>query len=234
MKKLVLFATFLLLTRFASSQELVLASDKYPELKYDQLKGEVFYSAYRQIKGNAYLTTDWCLGTIFLKNGEKMPAIQFKLDAYSHRLIIYQEYLKRLVIPDLQDIAGFSFMDGGVNRIFKLTDVDLPAHRSLNHCFLEVFGEGNISLYRLFLREKLPLKNPEMPYLDEFIEQSEYYIYYDGKYNIARLRRSYLIAEFPQFKSEIKAYAREKHLRLKQEKDFSVMIKYIGELRAKQ
>jgi hypothetical protein len=234
MKKLVLFAAFLLFTRFASSQELVLASEKYPELKYDQLKGEVFYSAYRQIKGNAYLTTDWCLGTIFLNNGEKMQLIQLKLDAYSHRLIIYQEYLKRLVIPDLQYIAGFSFTDGGVIRKFKLTDINLPTHRSLSHCFLEVIGEGNISFYRLFLREKLPLKNPEMPYLDEFIEQSEYYIYYDGEYEIARLRRSYLLTKFPQFKSEIKAFAREEHLRLKQEKDFSAMIKYIGELRTKQ
>jgi hypothetical protein len=231
MKRILLFLSgILFIAQLSYSQEIVLASQIHPELKYYPLKGEVFFSAYKQIKGNPYLTGDWVTGSICLKNGQVMNNIKYKFDVYQHRLIVYQEFLKRLVIPEKQDIESFKIIENGTVRNFKCVEANLTSQKTLTQNFLEVLMEGKVSFYRLYSRQVLPLRTPEMPYIDEFIELSDYYLFYQGKYEIARLRKSYLINRFPQFKSEIKHYARGNRLKLRHDHDFAIMIGYLSQL----
>jgi hypothetical protein len=230
MKKFqLIIIAFFFLTELSFGQKMM-ASEQYPELKYEYLKGVVFYSDYRQIKGNAYLTTDWCIGSIRLKDDHEIRNIKLKFDVYQHRLIVYQEYLKRLVIPEKQDIASFTLEIDGTTRNFKYVEAELASKSSLTQYFLEVLMEGKVSFYRLYFRDVLPLKTAEMPYIDEFIEQSDYYLFYQGEYQVARLTKSYLIKRFPQYKNEIRRFARENNLKIKNDKDYALLVGYISEL----
>jgi hypothetical protein len=212
------------------SQEPVLSSELYPELRYNALKGEVFYSAYRQVKGNAYLTDDWTVGTIKLISGEQLKAVQYKFDIYVHRLLVYQDYLKRVVIPDKSEIESFTFNDNGRIRTFKKVDAQLTNQKYLSQYFLEVLSEGSVSFYKLYLCNVLPMKTPEMPYIDEFLLQQNYFLFYNNQYQSTKIKKSVLINEFPNYKAELKKYIRENKLKMKRENDYAIAIGHLNNL----
>jgi hypothetical protein len=229
-RRFIVLAILLFNAGFCYSQEAVLSSEIFPELRFAALKGEVFYSAYRQIKGNAYLTENWTTGTINLKNGEAIRNVQFKFDIYGHRILVYQEYLKRVVIPEKTDIESFAFTENGKTRKFKSVNADLTSQKILSNYFLEILTEGSVSFYKLFYCNVLPLKTPEMPYIDEFIAQKDYYIFYNGRYEPAKTKKSFLFNKFPQYKPELKKYIRENKLKLKRENDFAAVIRHLSVL----
>ncbi len=229
-KGYILFLNLLIVTRLCYSQDLVLTSEKYPELRFSPLKGEVFYSAYRQIKGNPYLTEDWSIGTIHLENGEAIRNVQFRFDIYGHRVLVYQDYLKRVVIPDKSEIESFSYKENGKIRNFKSVNAELTSQKMLAQYFIEVMNEGRVSFYKLYYYSVLPLKTPEMPYIDEFLLQQDYYLFYNGRYEVAKLRKSFLCKSFPEYKPEIKHFIREKKLKMKKEGDFALVIGHLGDL----
>jgi hypothetical protein len=229
-RRYILLTIVLFYAGFCQCQETVLSSELYPELRYSALRGQLFYSAYRQIKGNAYITEDWCIGTIYLKDGEVIREVQLKFDIYGHRLLVYQDYLKRVVIPEKTEIESFSFIENGKTRNFKSVNTDLTSQKLLTQYFLEVLNEGTVSFYKLYLCNVLPLKTPDMPYIDEFILQRDYYLFYNGQYETARTKRSYLLNKFPQYKTELKKFIRENKLKPKREADFAVVIGHLGDL----
>ncbi len=229
MKMKYLFSiTLFFLLNPSRSQEPLLSSNQYPELRYAALKGEVFYSGYRQIKGNAYLTDDWITGTVYLKNGGVIPEVQFKFDTYAHCLLVYHDKLKRLVIPDKSDIDYFTFTEAGRNRTFISVNAELSSKKVLQQYFLEELSKGKIAFYKLYINSVLPLKTPEMPFIDEFIPKVDYYIFFNNRYEVAKLKKSYIIKKFPQYKRGIKKFTRENKLRLRREDDFAETISFLN------
>ena len=189
-----IFLTFYFVIFFLNSysQEVKLASKEYPELRYYPLRGSVYTNTYIQIKGDAYLTDDWITGNLYLTYDRTISNVKFKYDNYGQFVVVYNDKLHRLVLPEHNLITAFSYKDGGVNRYFKRVNSDFGVKKVHSDYFLEVLHEGNISFYKLFLKSTLPLRIPEMPFIDEFISEERYYIYLNGNYEIVHLKKSFL------------------------------------------
>lgn len=213
-----------------SAQDKLLVSDRFPEMKYSRVVGDVYYNEYVQIKGNAFLTEDWSKGDILLKDGHTIIDIQFKIDAYKQRLLIYQEYLKRIVILDKHLIQSFTLFENGESMQFILEESYKTRANSDDGSFLEVLLKDSISLYKLYSRDVTPLGGSQGVFLDEFNDEINYYIYENGKYEHVRISKSFLINRYPQFKDEMKRFIRKERLHVKKEKDFVLALLHLGEL----
>lgn len=213
-----------------SAQDKLLVSDRFPEMKYSRVVGDVYYNEYVQIKGNAFLTEDWSKGDILLKDGHTIIDIQFKIDAYKQRLLIYQEYLKRIVILDKHLIQSFTLFENVESMQFILEESYKTRANSDDGSFLEVLLKDSISLYKLYSRDVTPLGGSQGVFLDEFNDEINYYIYENGKYEHVRISKSFLINRYPQFKDEMKRFIRKERLHVKKEKDFVLALLHLGEL----
>lgn len=229
-KEIILFFVLVFCGQHLFAQEMKLASDVYTEHRYYPLRGKAFFKAYRQIKGNAYLTKDWVDGTIYLANGEILKSVKYKIDVYAHYLLVYNEYLKRVIILPRSEVKSFTVDSNNKQRLFKRVTANRNLKSMNNEFFLEVLKEGHISLYKLYFRDVTPLRTPEMPFIDEFVNGENYYIVYQGNWESVRLRRSSLNKQFPAYKDEIKQYTRTYKLKLKREEDFSQVIHYISQI----
>lgn len=212
------------------AQEMNLSSEIYTEHRYYPLKGEIFYKAYRQVKGNAYLTDGWVDGSIYMTNGSVLKSVKFKIDVYAHYLLVYNEYLKRVIVLPRSEIDKFNFMDNGNNRKFKRVKANRNLKLMNNEFLLEVIQQGHVSVYKLYYRDITPMKSSEMPFIDEFVPRKSYFLVYNNNWEGIRLRRSSLNKKFPDYKKEIKHYIRKNRLKLKRENDFAQVVDYISQI----
>ena len=233
MKVIVSVKTCLLLSLFGFTMELkaqqVLVSRMFPELKYYPLKGQVYYQDYIQVKGSAFLKgEDWMKGDLILTSGERLNDINFKLDIYAHRVLVYHEFLKRIVLINKKDLTEFYINDSGSRRRFIFLS-DIPTKASVSDgCYFEVLSEGRLSFYKLYYKDILPLRTPEMPLLDEFLDESAYYLKDGDKMNSIRMNKRSLIKLYPQYKSEMKQFVRRKNLHLRNQSDFAIAVSHLG------
>jgi len=228
--QLSLFLFFLLLTVNLKSQQVVLASEVYPELKYNALRGEVFFSDYKQVKGSAYLVDDWMLGNIHLDDGQRMDNVKFKLDAFSHRIIIYQENLKRLVIAEKEHITGFVVEMNNTQKTFKKILGVNSKTKVYDGCYFEVLTEGKVSLYKLYYKEILPIHDANSKYIEEFIDEFSYYALINDEYIHIRLGRNFLYRNFPEYKVQLRKFIRKNKLNVRKESDSVVAVNYLNEI----
>jgi hypothetical protein len=215
--------------QYVNAQE-NLASKVFPEHKYYPLKGKVSYKLYPQVKGNPYLMKDWIVGDIYLTNGKILKSVQLKFDIYSHDLLVYHEYHRRVILLESESVDHFSFENDGRKYIFSNQKTIRKLKLGRKQFFIELLLEDRISLYKLHFNEIVPLRTPKMPYLDEFVRGQAYYIVQKGQWIDIKLRRSALFKQFPEFKSQLKQYTRKNKLRLRKEKDFVDMLDYLNEL----
>jgi hypothetical protein len=212
-----------------NAQQQVLVSELHPELKYYPLKGKVYYQDYIQVKGSAFLTgEDWINGDIFLTSGKRLNNIKYKIDIYAHRILAYQPYLKRIVLVSKEDISTCLIKDTDPPRKFIfLSNIPTKAKVS-DGCYFEVLSEGRISFYKLFYKDVLPLRSPEMPLLDEFLDETTYFLKDGDAVRSVRLRKNVLFKMYPEYKSELKDFIRRKNLHLRQEDDFNIAVSHLG------
>ena len=207
----------------------VLESERYPELRYYPLRGEVYYVDYIQIKGTPFLNgEEWMRGELILMDGEKIDNVSIKLDVYAHRVLVYQEYLRRIVSISKNDIREFYVGDKEPLRHFIFFDQTATKAKVTDGVYFEVLSEGRISFYKLYFKDVLPLRTPEMPLLDEFLDEEAYYIRDGETIRYIRMNKNSLIKMYPEYKSEIKQFIRRKNLRLREENDFSLTVSYLG------
>lgn len=230
MKYIILTFTGIILFQYSFAQPVRLASEEYPEHRYYPLRGQVYTNTYIQIKGNPYLMDDWVTGDIHLSNNKTLPKVQFKFDTYAQVVIVYNDELKRLIVPEKNLVSAFSYIDGNNTRYFKRVNADFGIKRIHSDYFLEVLYEGEIAFYKLYLKSVLSLRIAEMPYIEEFTNESRYYIFLNDRYEITRLKKSQLKQQFPQYKKEISRYVRTNKLKLKREQDFAKVIAYLSQL----
>jgi hypothetical protein len=230
MKRFLLYIIFLLLSLNIRSQEAFLVSELYPELRYHDLKGTVFFSDYRQVKGSPYLYDDWMNGNIFLDNGKVIQNVMMKLDVYAHRVLVYHENLKRVVLLEKQHTNEFILrITGEEKRFRKLMDVNSKS-KVFDGCFFEVLSEGEISLFKLNYRDVYPINNPNEIYIDEFTNEEDYIVYVNNDYKQIRLGRSYFFHNYPEYKDQLRKYFRKNKLKIRTEKDFVKSIDHLNEI----
>jgi hypothetical protein len=199
-------------------------------LKYHYLKGQVYYDEYRQVKGTPYLIDEWLTGDIYLDNGKELKVVMFKLDVYAHRILVYHENLKRLVIPEKDHITGFTFHEKGrAKNYIKIFGVNAKA-KVFDGCYFEVLTEGEVSFFKLDYKDVLSLKEAEKKYIEEFLDEISYYLLKDGEYKQVRLHKLSLLKKFPEFKVQIRKYIRKNNLKVRKENDFVAAITYINEI----
>lgn len=230
MRSFVFYIFIFLISFNLKSQELVLASELYPELRYHYLKGEVFYFDYRQVKGTPYLIDDWMIGNINLDDGKELKSVRFKLDIFVHRIIIYHENLNRMVLAEKKYIAEFSIQEGELEKRFKKIEKVGLRSKAYNGCYYEVLTEDVISLYKLYYKDKIPARNLSEIYVEEFTDETDYLIAINNEYKNIRLSKAYFILNYPEYKVQIKKYIRKNRLKLRKEKDFIVAIDYLNEI----
>jgi hypothetical protein len=127
-----------------------------------------------------------------------------------------------------KDISKFTIDDQGSQRKFVfLSDIQTKAKVS-DGCYFEVLSEGRLSFYKLFYKDVLPLRTPEMPLLDEILDESTYYLKDGGKITAIRTGKRSLISKYPQFKSEIKQFVRQKNLHPRNQNDFAIIVSHLG------
>ena len=211
-------------------QNALLATERFPELRYQYLKGAVEYNNYMQIKGQAFLTSDWTLGTIYLKNGYVVHDVKLKLDRYAHRLIVYQENLKRVLDVDKYLIDEFTCSIDGQEKRFRLIDDLGTKARAENGSFLEVLQAGEISFFRLYYCDVIPLQEREGVFLDEFVPESVFYLYDKGSFSRIRLSRRVILKLYPEHTQALKQYMRKEHIHPKIEEDFAKAVGYLNSL----
>jgi hypothetical protein len=211
------------------AQQQVLVSELHPELRYYPLKGKVYYLNYIQIKGSAFLSgEEWMSGDLILTNGKRLNNIRFKIDIYAHRILVYHDYLKRIVTISKKDISELYVKDNEQPRKFVFI-ADIPTKAKVSDgCYFEVLSEGRISFYKLFYKDVLPLRTPEMPLLDEFLDEITYFLKDGDTVRSIRLRKKVLFKLYPQYKSEMKEFIRRQNLQLRKESDFSMAISHLG------
>ncbi len=211
------------------AQQQVLVSELHPELRYYPLKGEVYYSDYMQVKGSPFLEgEEWMIGDLILASGESLNNIKFKLDIFAHRILVYQEYLKRIVLLGKDDICEFYLGDTSRLRKFVfLEDISSKAKVS-GGCYFEVLSEGKISFYKLYSKDIIQLRSPQMPYLDEFLDEKSYFLKDGEKVTSFRLGRNVLFKLYPEYKQEMKQFIRRKDLQLKGEDDFAIAVSHLS------
>jgi len=230
MKRFVLYMIFLLLSLSIKSQEALLVSELYPELRYNDLKGEVFFSDYRQVKGSPYLYDDWMIGDIFLDNGRGIKNVMIKFDVYAHRVLVYHENLKRVVLIEKQHTAEFILRVSGEERRFrKLMEVNSKS-KVFDGCYFEVLSEGEISLLKLNYRDVYPINNPNKIFIDEFTDEENYMVFVNNDYKQIRLSRNYFFHNYPEYKDQLRKYIRKNKLKVRTEKDFVKAINYLNEI----
>ncbi len=230
MKKFSLLLVLFFVSLNLRSQDLIRSSEMYPELRYYSLRGEVFFTAYRQVKGTSYFSDDWISGNINLKEGKEIRNVKIKFDVYAHRILVYHESLKRIVIIEKEQVLDFVIMDGKSERIFKkMLDINSKS-KVYNGCFLEILSEGSISLYKLYYKDVMPLKNPDQKFIEEFLDETDYFVGFNNQYKQARLSRAYFLHNFPEYKIAIRKFIRKKNLKVRKEKDFVIAIEYVSEL----
>jgi hypothetical protein len=212
------------------AQEPLLASEKYPELRYYPLQGEVFFADYQTIKGNAYLNDDWQSGDVFVSGNQIIKNSKFRVDIYSQQILVYNDFLKRTVKPDTKYIDGFRIVNGNTEHVFKKVNYNFGFLGGKPNYFVEVLHEGNLAFYKLYIKTILPVNTSGQGYSDAFYPAVHYYTCNHGKYKEVKLRKSSLLADFPQYKSELKTFIRQEKLRLKKEDDFSKAVEYLDQV----
>ena len=161
----------LLFLQNVRSQETLLASKLFPELRYHDLKGEVYFTDYRQIKGSPFLYDDWMMGDVLLDDGKTINDVMIKLDVFAHRILIYQENLKRVVLIEKQHAAEFTLNVANEEKKYrKLLGVNSKS-KVFDGCYFEVLEEGNISLYKLNYLDIYPINSINKIYIEEFIKE---------------------------------------------------------------
>lgn len=216
----------------AAQEEPLLASERYPELRFAYLIGDVYFNDYIQVKGEAFMTADFVQGDILLTNGRRIEGVEFKLDAYAHRVMLYHDKLRRIVILDKYTLEGFVIEGPSGEREFRLLENRNTKAKTSDGVFVEVLTEGDISLYKLFYRDILPLRASEGIFLEEFIPETLYYFEYGDEFNTIKLRRRALLRRFPEYKTEIRTYLRKQKLQVRNQEDFIIALNYINELLA--
>ncbi len=230
MKSFVLYSFLFLLFPNIKSQELLLASELYPELRYHSLKGEVFFFDYRQVKGSPYLLDEWMTGDIYLDDGNTIQNVKLKLDVYAHRILAYQDHLKRVVITEKKHIAEFTLMEDGTEERFKKIVGVNSKSKVYDGCYFKVLTEGIFSLYKLDYKDLLPLQSQSKTFVDEFIDETAYFVARNNEYRQIRLSKAYFILNFPEYKIQMKKFIRKNKLRMKKEKDFVVAVDHLNEI----
>ncbi len=230
MKRFVLYLIFLLLSLSIKSQEALLVSELYPELRYHDLKGEVFFSDYRQVKGSPYLYDDWMIGDIFLDNGKEIKNVMIKFDVFVHRVLVYHEYLKRVVLIEKQHTSEFILRVGEDEKKYrKIMNVNSKS-KVLDGCYFEVLSEGEISLFKMNYRDIYPINNANAIYIEEFSNEEAYMVYVNNDYKQIRLSKSYFFHNYPEYKDQIRKFIRKNKLKVRKEKDFVKAINYLNEI----
>ena len=102
--------------------------------------------------------------------------------------------------------------------------------KSDDGCFVELLSTGNVALFKIYYDDVTPLATPERPFIDEFIPGVEYKLKVGDNYENIRLKKSSLIRLFPQYKTQIKHYARKENLRAKREIDFARLVVFVDAL----
>jgi hypothetical protein len=213
------------------AQDVTLTSEKYPEMRYLGVSGNVYYNAYQQIRGSAFLISDWTLGDVYFKNGINVKNVNLKIDLYSHQVIMYQDILKRIVTLDKKEVTTFVLKDQGKERKFNLENITRSKSASTDGLYVEILTEGKIVFQKVYYKERIFLTTPVKPFIYEFVDGKEYRLKYNSKDIIISLNKRTLYKLFPENKQELKQYIRNLHLKLKKEEDFSKAISFISGLK---
>jgi hypothetical protein len=234
MKRIFYLVLFLLLSFNLYAQKALNTEERFPELKYTNLTGTIYYKTYRQYTGTAFLDDNYRIGRIFLMDGSVIENVKLKLDLFANILIVYQDVKQQLVIVDKDKVNGFE-LDGplGIEKFVRLQEIKGKTAGKFGS-YLRVLAEGKTSLYKLQFKEQTTLQNPTDLNIYEFSNKAEYHLFIGGEDDKIKLNRATVKKLFPQYKNEVRKYIRQSKIKPGSENGFAKIIEYINILDAEK
>jgi hypothetical protein len=230
MRKIFNFIPILILGSTLYAQNVLNTGDQYPELKFTDLTGTIYYRTNRQVLGSAFLDDNYRNGRIFLQNGTSINNVKLKLDLFANDLIAYQDIKQLLVIVDKDAVNGFEF-DGvkGTEKYIRVQGIKSKSFGKYGS-YVRVLTEGTYSFYKLQYKEQVAIQNPTGLYLTQFHDKTEYHLFLGYNDEKVKLSRHTLKKFFPAHKSEIRKFIHESKIKPGTEEGFAKSIEFINTL----
>jgi len=230
MRKIFYFILILFVGSSLYAQKGLNTGDQFPELRFTDLTGTIYYKTNRQVLGTAFLDDDYRIGRIFLENGSSINNVKLKFDLFANDLIVYQDIKQLLVIVDKDAVKGFELDNvKGTEKYIRIQGIKSKSFGEFGS-YVRVLTEGKNSFYKLQYKEQITLQNRSDRYFYEFHDKTEYHLFlgsYDEKINLSRHTLKKL---FPSYKSEIRKYSHQAKIKPGNEEGFAKMIEYINTL----
>jgi len=169
-----------------------------------------------------YVSPDFTIGDIVFM-GNLYPAQKVRLDLFKDQLIILTPRKQHSKIIDPGRVESVYMYD---KLFIKHTP---PADARLNPGYYLLLVDGKN--LKLLGRHTYSLEKRVEVVENSFSYQTKYYVIIDEKYHTVRNRRSFTRL-YPQYKKEIKKFAKEQSLnfRLNQEQSLTILARFCDEL----
>ena len=202
-----LLISFLLCTQLANGQ--LKNEEKEGYLWFDHALGAeninlynglVYIEKYKTIndKHKFFSSRNSLVGSIIHK-GQPYYNVKMKYDLFEDQILVMTNNLVQLIN---EHIASFTINGSKFVNI----DTQKGDTRSLSG-FYEILTETpSYSLYKKHCKRKIDRMGQKAVY-SEFIDDNQFYVHYSGAYHKINTKRD-MIKIFPEFKREIKAYAK--------------------------
>jgi hypothetical protein len=230
MKKILLLLLFIFSISCTHAQNYLGTLQKFPELKYRNLTGELYYQTYKQTIGSAFLDDDYKTGKILLQNGEIIKDVKLKFDLFANNLIVYHDIKQQLIVIDKNTVMGFEIERATETEKYIRLQSIVGRSFGKDGCYVKVLTQGGNSLYKLNYREQLYLADPTDIYMYEFVDRSEYHLFMGDKDATVKLRRSTLRKFFPKYKVEMRKFIHQQKISANNEAGFSKVLQFINTL----
>jgi hypothetical protein len=230
MKKIFYQILILLAASDLYAQNVLTTIERFPELKFSDLTGTIYYKTYNQVKGSAFLDDNYRTGRIILVNGNSIENVKLKIDLFANELIVYQDVKQQQVIVDKDAVKGFELIN--LNESEKYVRVQGIKSKNAGNfgSFVRVLTEGKNSFYKLQYKEQIPIQNPKDLYLYEFHDKTEYHLFLGNKDEKVKLNRATFKRLYPTHKIEIRKFIHQSKIKVRDEIGFAKVVEFVNTL----
>lgn len=184
-----------------------------------------------EVEGNPFLFSDWKKGDVTLNNGEKYKIEKMNLDA-SRNLFVYTINDSLFEFSDnIREIKIYGEdhkNDPGSDMIFR-SDINPMAAN-----FVQILTKGKITIFCEYSKkaEGENYTNGIVTNTRKYVLHSNYYYSIDNKAIPVKFSSSALDDLIADKKSEVSAFVKANHLKVKKEPDFLKAITYYNSINA--
>lgn len=200
-----------------------------------KVSGEpIFIAKYEEVEGNPYLGEgQWAIGRFVDRSGTQHDNLSMRYNAYDDVLEVKQG--DNVIAVEKSTIQSFEFisLDQEGKRASFLFKNGFPVEKMDKYSNFRVLFESDV-LTVLERVRKIQIKVTPAAYGEQettkFVSDNSTYIIANGKAEKSRISVKSLSSAFPQYKSQIKEFAKSRATDFSAQEDIRAICQYIVEL----